>query len=120
MDPKDLEYSTCRGSGPGGQNRNMTDSAVQLLHKPSGLMVRCETERSQHQNRATALSVLRSRLWQIEQDKLNGERIQNRRTQIGSGMRGDKRRTIRVQDGIVIDHITGQTYQFKDYEKGNW
>lgn len=120
IDPRDLEWQTCRGSGAGGQYRNMTDSAVQLFHKPSGLMVRCESERSQHQNKASALALLRARLWRLEQEKQEGKRASDRRTQIGSGMRGDKRRTIRCQDGIVTDHITGQQWNFKDYEKGNW
>lgn len=120
IDPNDLDWSTCRGSGAGGQYRNMTESAVQVFHKSTGLMVRCESERSQHQNRASALALLRARLWQKEQEKQNGQRASNRKTQIGSGMRGDKRRTIRCQDGIVNDHITGQQWSFKEYERGNW
>ncbi len=120
IDPRDLDWSTCRGSGPGGQYRNMTESAVQVLHKPSGLIVRCESERSQHKNRDTALALLRARLWQREQDKHNNQQALNRKNQVGSGMRGDKRRTVRCQDGIVNDHITGQQWSFKDYERGNW
>lgn len=118
--PRDLDWATCRGSGPGGQNRNMTDSAVQLTHKPSGMMVRCETERSQNQNKQAALALLRARLWQQEQEKVEGQRSEFRKNQVGSGMRGDKRRTIRCQDGIVTDHITGAQYKYKDYERGNW
>lgn len=120
INPNDLDWSTCRGSGAGGQYRNMTESAVQVFHKPTGLMVRCESERSQHQNRASALALLRARLWQREQEKQNGQRELNRKAQVGSGMRGDKRRTIRCQDGIVTDHITGQQWSFKEYERGNW
>lgn len=117
---EDLEYSTCRGSGAGGQHRNKTESAVQLRHAPSGLTVRCEAERSQMQNKLSALAVLRARLWQAKQTELHVARADERRRQLGSGMRGDKRRTIRVQDGIVNDHVTGKQWQFRAYERGDW
>lgn len=116
----DLDWTVCRGSGPGGQHRNKTESAVVLVHKPTGVTVRCESERSQHQNRATAISVLRARLWQREQERLTGERGDARRSQVGSGMRGDKRRTIRVQDGVVTDHVTGKRWNYTSYERGLW
>lgn len=116
----DLEFSACRGSGAGGQHRNVTDSAVILKHKPSGLMVRCESERSQSQNKETALNLLRARLWEAKQTELSGARAEDRRRQVGSGMRGDKRRTIRAQDGQVTDHITGRTWQYKRYVRGDW
>jgi peptide chain release factor 1 len=116
----DLEFSACRGSGAGGQHRNVTASAVQLRHKPSGLMVRCESERSQHQNRDTAMGLLRARLWELEQGRLTGARAEDRKQQVGSGMRGDKRRTIRAQDGQVTDHVTGRTWRYKDYIRGIW
>ena len=118
--PGDLEWATCRGSGAGGQHRNKTESAVQLVHRPTGVMVRCESERSQHQNRATALALLRARLWATEQEKRVGGIAASRKAQIGSGMRGDKRRTIRVQDGVVNDHVTGKRWSFRDYERGDW
>lgn len=118
--PQDVEIVPCRGSGPGGQNRNKVESAVMLRHRPSGLLVRCETERSQHQNRATAMSVLRARLWRAEHERRTGARAADRREQVGSGMRGDKRRTVRVQDGQVNDHVTGRHWSFRDYERGNW
>lgn len=118
--PGDLEWATCRGSGAGGQHRNVTDSAVQLTHKPTGLMVRCESERSQHQNRATALAALRARLWERERDRRVNAIASQRRGQVGSGMRGDKRRTIRCQDGVVTDHKTGRTWSLRDYERGEW
>lgn len=118
--PEDLEETTCRGSGNGGQHKQKTDSAVQVKHKPTGIIVRCEAERSQHANRETALVLLRTRLWEAQQKELSGARDQSRRTQIGSGMRGDKRRTIRVQDGQVTDHETGKTWQYKKYVRGDW
>ncbi len=116
----DLEFSTCRGSGAGGQHRNKTESAVQLRHLPSGLMVRCESERSQSLNKETAKHVLRARLWQTEQERVSGVRDDDRRRQVGSGMRGDKRRTIRVQDDVVNDHVTGRQWRYKAYARGDW
>lgn len=120
LDPSDLEVSTTRGSGPGGQNRNKVETCVVIKHRPSGLTVRCESERSQHQNRAAALALLRARLWEAEQSRQLGARADQRKQQVGSGMRGDKRRTIRVQDGTVVDHVTRQRWRFRDYERGEW
>ena len=116
----DLEITTCRSTGKGGQHVNKTESAVQIKHIPSGLMVRSENSRSQPQNKATAMSILRARLWDAEQKKAAREREKDRRNQVGSGMRGDKRRTIRCQDGIVNDHVTGKQWSYKDYTRGNW
>ena len=93
---------------------------MQLTHVPTGLTVRCETERSQHYNRQTALAILRARLAAAERERLDAERSADRRRQIGSGMRGDKRRTIRCQDGVVTDHLTGRTWRFKEYARGEW
>lgn len=120
IDPRDVEIVPTRGSGPGGQNRNKVETAIQLRHRPSGLLIRVETERSQHQNRATAMHMLRAKLLEAEQDRVTGDRAAARKAQVGSGMRGDKRRTIRVQDGQVNDHVTGKTWQYKNYERGNW
>jgi peptide chain release factor 1 len=117
---KDLDWTTCRGSGPGGQHRNKTESAVQIKHKPSGLVVRCESERSQHQNRQAALEILRSKLWQKQQAEASQSREKERKQQAGSGMRGDKRRTVRCQDGIVTDHLSDQKWKLDDYLRGEW
>lgn len=114
----DLEIQMIRGSGAGGQKRNKTSNCVMLKHNPSGLTVRCETERSLTQNRASALALLRARLWEKENDLVVGQRTTQRRQQVGSGMRGDKRRTIR-SDGVV-DHVTGQRWEFKQYSRGDW
>lgn len=119
IDPRDLEWSTCRGSGAGGQHRNKTESAVQLKHVPTGIMVRCESERSQHQNRATALSALRAKLWQDIQDRGREGRNAERRCQVGSGMRGDKVRTYRTQDDSVTDHRTGRKASLKSVMRGD-
>lgn len=117
---RDVEMSTTRGSGPGGQNRNKVETCVIVKHLPTGLTVRCESERSQHQNRANAMALLRARLWEAERNKVIGDRADQRKQQVGSGMRGDKRRTIRCQDGVVNDHVTGQQWRFKNYERGDW
>lgn len=117
---RELIWKTCRGSGPGGQHRNKTESAVQVTHIPSGLSVRCESERSQHQNKESALELLRARLWELKTKELTDKRTNARKEMIGSGMRGDKRRTIRFQDGQVVDHITGRKWRLKDYLRGEW
>lgn len=116
----ELDWKTCRGSGAGGQHRNVTDSAVIMTHKPSGLQVRVESERSQHQNKAAAYNHLRARLWALQQAQEAKGRAQDRRQQVGSGMRGDKRRTIRVRDGKVLDHVTGRRWKLKAYLRGEW
>lgn len=116
----ELEWSYCRGSGAGGQNRHNTYSAVVLKHLPTGVVVRCESERSQAQNKETALAVLRARILEHRRAITDGERAGDRRRQVGSGMRGDKRRTIRVQDDSVADHETGRTWRFKAYARGEW
>lgn len=120
IDERDLEWKTCRGSGAGGQHRNVTDSAVQLTHLPSKMSVRCESERSQHFNRVTALEMLRARLLTEEKRGIEASRRSTRRVQVGTGMRADKRRTIRVQDQTVTDHVSGKQWHLKDYLRGNW
>lgn len=120
LDERDLEITTCRGSGAGGQHRNVTDSAVQVKHKPTGVMVRCETERSQMQNKATALALLRARLAERAESDRASKVADSRKAQVGSGMRGDKRRTIRQQDNQVNDHLTGRFWRYEEYVKGNW
>ena len=118
--PSDLEWSTTRGSGPGGQNRNKVETCVVVKHIPTGLSVRCETERSQYRNRQLAFDLLRSRLQQREQDSLDSQRAADRKGQVGCGARGDKRRTIRVKDGVVKDHLTGKSWNYGRYVEGNW
>ena len=114
---RDLEWSTCRGSGAGGQHRNKTESAVVLKHVPSGLTVRCESERSQLMNKNSALSVLRARLVARETGRVADGHNNTRKGQIGSGERGDKTRTIQVQNGVVVDHSTGRRAEVREYLK---
>ena len=120
IDPADLDISTCRASGSGGQHLQKTDSAVQIRHIPTGIIVRCETERSQSYNKATALAIMRARLHERRLRDSHARRADDRRRQIGSGQRGDKRRTIAVQRDSVIDHVTGRAWRFADYERGKW
>jgi peptide chain release factor 1 len=116
----DLDWSSCRASGKGGQNLQKTNSAVQLTHLPTGIQVRCESERSAHYNRTAALAALRARLAADLRTRATAVRDRTRRDQIGSGMRADKRRTVRVQDGTVVDHITSRTWRLRDYTRGRW
>ncbi len=120
INPSDLEWKTCRSGGKGGQNANKLETAVQLRHIPTGVAVRCETERSQYRNRQIALAILTARLQQRDAAGRDEQERGERRAQIGSGMRGDKIRTIRVRDDAVNDHVTGRKWKFKDYARGIW
>lgn len=120
LDPRDLDITTCRAGGSGGQHVQKTDSAVRIEHRPTGLVVRCETERSQSYNRETALAILRARLFELRSGEASAARASERKRQIGSGQRGDKRRTIAVQRDSVVDHVTGRAWRYADYERGKW
>jgi len=120
IDERDIEWVTCRGSGAGGQHRNKTESAVQMKHLPTGISVRVENERSQHQNKAVAYQVLRARI-HAQRTTASAEARDNvRRQAVGSGERGDKIRTIREQDDRVTDHRSNRQIRYKDYIRGIW
>lgn len=109
IDPGDLEISVARASGPGGQGVNTTDSAVQILHKPTGMIVKCADERSQLKNKAKALTVLRSRLLEQRQREEQEKYAAHRRSQVGTGDRSERIRTYNFPQSRLTDHRIGFT-----------
>jgi peptide chain release factor 1 len=116
----DVTETVTRGSGAGGQHRNTTDSAVRVRHDPTGITVFMSSEKSQHANRAAAWRVLTERVAFREQTDSKNLVNRNRKLQLGSGARGDKRRTYRSQDDTVSDHITGERTSLTRWMTGNW
>ena len=107
--PEDIEMQVFRSSGAGGQHINKTSSAVRLIHKPSGLVVSCQEERSQVQNRERCMQMLASKLYEIEQTRINDAVTSERRSQVGTGMRNERIRTYNFPQGRVTDHRIGLT-----------
>ena len=107
--PEDIEMQACRSSGAGGQHINKTSSAVRLIHKPTGIVVACQEERSQIQNREKCMRMLASKLYEMEQERLDSEVTGLRRSQVGTGMRNERIRTYNFPQGRVTDHRVGLT-----------
>ncbi len=118
--PEDIEMQVFRSSGAGGQHINKTSSAVRLIHKPSGIVVSCQEERSQVQNREKCMQMLASKLYEIEQARINSAVTSERRSQVGTGMRNERIRTYNFPQGRVTDHRIGLTlYKIDAIMDGN-
>ena len=120
LNPADLRIDTFRSSGAGGQHVNKTDSAIRITHLPSGIVVECQDERSQHKNRSRAMSLLKARLLAAEREKQQNQQAESRKLQVGSGDRSERIRTYNFPQGRVTDHRINLTlYKLDDVMNGN-
>ena len=116
----DLRVDTFRASGAGGQHVNKTDSAIRLTHLPSGIVVECQDERSQHKNKARAMALLQAKLLQSEQDKQTAEQAAQRKSLVGSGDRSERIRTYNFPQGRITDHRINLTlYRLEEILEGD-
>ena len=120
INPADIKMEVFRSSGAGGQHINKTSSAVRLIHEPTGIVVECQTERSQFQNKDNAMRMLKTKLYDIEKQKQDSEVRDARKSQVGSGDRSEKIRTYNYPQGRITDHRIGLSiYQMEDFLNGN-
>lgn len=120
INPSDIKMEVFRASGAGGQHINKTSSAVRLIHEPTGIVVECQTERSQFQNKDNAMKMLRTKLYEIEKEKQDSAVANARRTQVGSGDRSEKIRTYNYPQGRITDHRIGMSiYQMENFLNGD-
>ena len=120
INPSDIKMEVFRASGAGGQHVNKTSSAVRLIHEPTGIVVECQTERSQFQNKDNAMKMLKTKLYDIEKQKQDSEISNARKSQVGSGDRSEKIRTYNYPQGRITDHRIGfSIYQMEDFLNGN-
>ena len=120
INPADIKMEVFRSSGAGGQHINKTSSAVRLIHEPSGIVVECQTERSQFQNRENAMKMLRTKLYEIEKSKQDNAISSARKSQVGSGDRSEKIRTYNYPQGRITDHRIGMSiYQMENFLNGD-
>ena len=120
INPSDIKMEVFRSSGAGGQHINKTSSAVRLIHEPTGIVVECQTERSQFQNKDNAMKMLKTKLYDIEKQKQDSEVRNARKSQVGSGDRSEKIRTYNYPQGRITDHRIGLSiYQMDDFLNGN-
>lgn len=120
INPADIRMEVFRSSGAGGQHINKTSSAVRLIHEPTGIVVECQTERSQFQNKDNAMKMLKTKLYDIEKQKQDSEITNARRSQVGSGDRSEKIRTYNYPQGRITDHRIGfSIFQMEDFLNGN-
>jgi peptide chain release factor 1 len=119
LNPAELRIDTYRSSGAGGQHVNKTDSAIRITHLPTGIVVECQDERSQHKNRSRAMALLRARLLEAEQQKQTAQQAQERKLQVGTGDRSERIRTYNYPQGRVTDHRINLTlYQLSNVLEG--
>ncbi len=120
INPADIKMEVFRSSGAGGQHINKTSSAVRLIHEPTGIVVECQTERSQFQNRDNAMKMLRTKLYEIQKEKQDSEVANARKSQVGSGDRSEKIRTYNYPQGRITDHRIGMSiYQIENFLNGD-
>jgi len=120
IDQKDLKIRSYKASGKGGQHRNKVESAIEIVHLPSGIKAKCDSERSQYRNRQIAFESLKRKLYNDKLNKENYKLSELRLSQIGSGLRGDKVQTVQEQNGKVVNHINKKQISFKKYMKGRF